>query len=91
MHAVPCRKAYEDCRRKYRNLHQIANDTKEPKPSTNTEGMHCGILRKVFNSRHIVSFLANKSHLEVRGQSKNKLIKSSQLNSGMLSWRHVVI
>ena len=78
MNAVPGRKAHEDFRRKYRNLHQIANDTKEdePKPSTNNEGMHCGILRKVFNSRQLVCFVANKSHPEVRGRNKNNLIKS---------------
>ena len=78
MHAVPGRKAYEDCRRKYCNLHQKANDTKEDEPrlSTNNEGMHCGILWKVFNSIQIACFVANKSHLEGRGRTKNKLIKS---------------
>ena len=56
----------------------IADDTKEdePRPSTITEGMHCGILRSVYNSRQIACFVANKSHLEGRGRKKNKLMKS---------------
>ena len=49
IHAVPDRKVYKDCRHKYCNPHQMADDTNyedEPMPNTSSEGMNCGLLRK---------------------------------------------